>query len=70
MVGKGIVSEILRQKKGLPIDQEGQETEYRRTSICLPVKLHRRLKVLAAEEGRSLNEIMLELIEEGLKGRK
>ena len=70
MAGKGIVSEILKQKKGLMVNKESQEMEFRRTSICLPEKLHRRLKVLAAEEGRSLNEIMLELIEEGLKGRK
>ena len=70
MAGKGIVSEILRHKKSLNSKKTLEETEYRRTSICLPEWLHRRLKVLAAEEGRSLNDIMLELIEKGLKERE
>ena len=68
MAGKGIVSEILQQKTSLN-QKDREETEYQRTSICLPKELHRRLKVLAAEEGRSLNEVMLELLEKGLKER-
>ncbi|MBX6424271.1 toxin-antitoxin system HicB family antitoxin [Thermosulfurimonas sp. F29] len=66
-MSKGLVSELLRQKKR-EAGNKGQNPEvpYKRTTICLPEDLHRRLKVLAAEQGRGLNELMLELIIKGL----
>ena len=63
---KGIVSEILKRKSQRPLLKE---EKYRHTTITLPEELHRKLKIMAAEEGRSLNELMLELITRGLKER-
>ena len=36
-------------------------------SICIPAPLHQKLKVLAAQEGKSLSEVVRRLLDEGLE---
>jgi len=67
MPEKGIVSEILRQKTSRRRDS-GKE-EIKRTSIVLPLPLYRLLKAYAAFKGRKLNEVMVEILREGLETR-
>ncbi len=68
MSRKGVVSEILRKKR-----QGGEEKDLgegkKRTSICLPESLYKALKTYAAVEGRKLNELMVEILREGIKKR-
>jgi len=72
MAGKGVVSEILKQKlegkKSKRKTQTKTEPE-KRTSICLPESLYRALKTYAAMKGLKLNVLMVELLQEGLKKR-
>jgi len=68
MSGKGVVSEILKKKRRGPTDEQGREA-LKRTSICLPESLYRALKTYAAVEGRKLNELMVEILREGMKKR-
>ena len=68
MAEKGIVSEILRQKMGRGAENEGGQ-EVKRTSIVLPFSLYRLLKAYAAFKGRKLNEVMVEMLREGLEKR-
>jgi len=67
MPEKGIVSEILRQKRARSPEKEGEEIK--RTSIVLPFPLYRLLKAYAAFKGRKLNEVMVEILREGLQKR-
>jgi len=67
MPEKGIVSEILRQKGTRR--QKTPKGEVKRTSIVLPHALYRMLKAYAAFKGRKLNEVMVEMLHEGLENR-
>jgi len=67
MCEKGIISEIFKQK--LSIDKKEENLEIKRTSIVLPVPLYRTLKAYAAFKGRKLNEVMVEILREGLEDR-
>jgi hypothetical protein len=71
MAEKGIVSEILRQKlsAGKASSERKEAPEVKRTSIALPLSLYRRLKACAAIEGRKMNDLMVELLAEGLEKR-
>jgi len=73
MVGKGVVSEILKQKLGPERKEKGasrpKEEAEKRTSITLPESLYRALKACAAVENLKLNALMVELLQEGLKRR-
>jgi len=70
MSGKGVVSEILKQKlqekKGEP---KAPRENFKRTSICLPESLYKGLKAYAAMEGLKLNALMVDILREGLKKR-
>jgi len=68
MSGKGVVSEILKQKLRGPEGQKGSQG-IKRTSICLPESLYKALKTYAAVEGRKLNEVMVEILREGMRER-
>lgn len=68
MAEKGIVSEILKQKMGRKISSS-EAAEVKRTSIVLPLNLYRLLKAYAAFKGRKLNEVMVEILREGLEKR-
>ncbi len=68
MADKGIVSEILRQKMTRSKDTE-KSPPSKRTSIVLPFSLYRLLKAYAAFKGRKLNEVMVEMLREGLEKR-
>ncbi len=65
MVKEGIVSEILKQKKY--VHQKRKKDVVKRTSIALPVEFYRYLKAVAAIEGRKMNDLMVELLQEGFK---
>lgn len=70
MAGKGVVSEILKQKLK---EGQGETTStkeaLKRTSICLPESLYKGLKTYAAVEGLKLNALMVDILREGLKKR-
>ncbi len=68
MAEKGIVSEILRQKMTRSTEKN-KEDQVKRTSIMLPTSLYRLLKAYAAFKGRKLNELMVEMLREGLEKR-
>jgi len=66
MSKKSVVSEILKQKR---YSSKNYDVPVKRTSICLPESLYKSLKTYAAVEGKKLNEIMIEILEAGIKKR-
>ncbi len=72
MAGKGVVSEILKQKlkeSESSTEEKKKKEPAKRTSICLPESLYKGLKAYAAVEGLKLNDLMVILLREGLKKR-
>jgi len=72
MAGKGVVSEILKQKlkeSESSTEEKKKKESVKRTSICLPESLYKGLKAYAAVEGLKLNDLMVTLLREGLKKR-
>lgn len=41
---------------------KSKDPAYKRTTVYLPVDIHRKLKVKAAEQGREMSEIMSKLV--------
>ena len=64
-VSKGIVSEILRGRAHR--SSKGGRPPVKRTSVCLPERLYKLLKIYAAMENKKLNDLMVELLTEGLR---
>lgn len=50
--------------------KQKKETEIVRVTFRMLESLHRKLKVEAAMEGRTMNDIVIELIEKWLKTKK
>lgn len=46
------------------------DPDYVRTTVYLPKRLHKQLKVAAADEEREMSEILEGLVEQWLKNRK
>lgn len=67
-----------RQQEQTPVPVElkpakktkSTDPDYVRTTVYLPKRLHKQLKVAAADEEREMSDVLEELVEQWLKSRK